>query len=69
MRAEIERHAKLPRDIVEAVDKPVRHLRMKEVDATCACRPVAVQPPGTTIEHEDRGGFAAGCQVKAPGPG
>jgi hypothetical protein len=42
---------------------------VKEVDAAAACRPVAVQPPGTAIEHEDRGGFATGYQVKPPGPG
>jgi hypothetical protein len=35
---------------------------MEEVDAAAACRPVAVQPPGTAIEHEYRDGFAAGCQ-------
>ena len=43
VRAEVERHAKLPFDIVEALDQPIGDFRMQELDAAAARRTVAVR--------------------------
>ena len=50
VRPEIERHAKLPFDIVEALDKPIGDFSMQKLDTAVACRTIAVPPPGAPIE-------------------
>jgi hypothetical protein len=51
VRPEIECHAKLPFDIVEALDKPISDFSVQELDAAVACRSIAVPPPGAPIEQ------------------
>jgi hypothetical protein len=51
VRAEVERHTKLPFDVVEALDKPIGDLSVQEFDAALACRTIAVPPPGAPIEQ------------------
>jgi hypothetical protein len=58
VRAQIERGAEPPSDIVEAIEDAIGHLAMQEVDATVPCRPVSVQSPGAAIEQC---GLQGGC--------
>jgi hypothetical protein len=51
VRPEIERHAKLPFDIVESFDKPISDFSVQELDTAVACRTIAVPPPGAPIEQ------------------
>jgi len=48
---EIEHVAKPPSAIVEAIEDAIGHLAVQKVDAAAPRRPVAVQPPGATIEQ------------------
>jgi hypothetical protein len=54
VRSEVERHTKLPVDIVETLDQSIGDLPMQELDAADARRTIAVPPPGAPIEQHQR---------------
>jgi hypothetical protein len=51
VRAEIQRHTKLPFDIVESLDQPIGDFPMQECDAPVSCCTIAVPPPGAPVEQ------------------
>jgi hypothetical protein len=67
--AEVERHTKLPLDIVESLDKPIGDFSMQELDASVACRTIAVPPPGAPIEQHQWEIVGSGHRGEVAGPG
>ena len=64
VRAEVERHTKLPFDIVEALDKPIGDFPVQELDAALACRTISVPPPSAPIEQHQWEVVGSGHRVE-----
>src|SRR5438477_11385912 len=52
--ADIERRAKSPAEIFEALDEPACHFGVQELDAAAARGAVTVHSPSVTVEEGDR---------------